>query len=538
MSSEGSPIGRVVSVSGSQVVFLLDKPKDAETAVDASAPITEVGSIVKVRSKRSEIIGMIKGVSIPIPTNEPDQEELKIGEIELLGEIVLDSHDLKRGFQRGVCFFPALGDEVFLATQGDLREIYASPDSATACVGRVHQQATLPAHVRVNDLLGKHFAVLGTTGSGKSCAVTVLLKALLSGNPHARVLLLDPHNEYSQAFGDVAQQLDPASTFQLPYWLFNFDELCEVVLSDDDLRSAQASILAEAVVEAKLQFVNFKESYPISVDTPSPYWISEVLNYIQQAQGKLARSEPVQAYVRLANRLRKMSSDSRYSFMFGNAADGDNMRAVLSRLFRIPVDGKPLTITDLSGIPSETLNVVVSVLCRLALDFALWSDSKFPILIVCEEAHRYVPRDTTLGFEPTKRTLARIAKEGRKYGVSLCIVSQRPSDLAPEILSECNTVFAMRMNNQEDQEFVRGAMSDSGLGLLEFLPSLRAGEAITIGEGVSVPQRLTFLDLAPDEMPRSKTSSFAAAWQNEDSEADAVDVAIKRWRNLQKGAAA
>ncbi len=156
--------------------------------------------------------------------------------------------------------FPALGDEVSLTSQGDLREIYAASGAATACIGRVHQQATLPAHVRINDLLGKHFAVLGTTGSGKSCAVTVILKALLSENPHARVLLLDPHNEYSPAFGDAAQRLDPASTFELPYWLFNFDELCEIVLGDDELRTAQASILAEAIVEAKLRFLNYKST--------------------------------------------------------------------------------------------------------------------------------------------------------------------------------------------------------------------------------------------------------------------------------------
>jgi DNA helicase HerA-like ATPase len=376
--------------------------------------------------------------------------------------------------------------------------------------------------------------VLGTTGSGKSCAVTVILKALLRESQHARILLLDPHNEYAQAFGSVAQCLDPTSTLELPYWLFNFDELCEVVIGDDELHSAQATILGDAIVDAKQKFVNFKSSFAITVDTPTPYWMSDVMAYLQQAQGKLTRSEPIPAYARLASRLKKLANDSRYSFMFGRAAAGDNMKTLLSKLFRIPVDGKPVTITDLSGIPSEILNVVVSVLCRLTLDFALWSDRSFPILIVCEEAHRYVPRDTSLGFEPTKRTLARIAKEGRKYGVSLCVVSQRPSDLAQDILSECNTIFALRMNNQEDQDFIRATMSDSGLGLLEFLPSLRAGEAITIGEGVTIPQRLTFLDLPANEMPRGKSSSFTAAWNTEQTATDAIGVAIERWRNLHR----
>jgi DNA helicase HerA-like ATPase len=183
------------------------------------------------------------------------------------------------------------------------------------------------------------------------------------------------------------------------------------------------------------------------------------------------------------------------------------------------------------------LNVVVSVLCRIALDFALWSQRSSPILVVCEEAHRYAPRATGLGFEPTKRALARIAKEGRKYGVSLCVVSQRPSDLATDMLSECNTMFALRMSNQADQELVQATMAEAGLGLLEFLPSLHTGEAIVIGEGVPVPQRVIFSPLAPHDMPRSKTFVFSEAWSQESGTAEPVASIVERWRHLQKGSA-
>lgn len=537
MSEDNPSIGRVVSVSGAQIIFLLNRAEENALLLGISRLPVEVGSIVKVQASKCVLVGMIRAVSIPIPSNEVGVDELKIGEIELLGEIVTHAQSSQADFQRGVSVYPALGDEVYLTTQDDVRGVYAAPRSRTACIGTVHQQASLPAYVKINDLLGKHFAVLGTTGSGKSCAVTVILKALLRENPCARILLLDPHNEYSQAFGAVAQRLDPADTLELPYWLFNFDEFCEVVIDDDELRCGQTSILAEAITEARRKFVNYRLNYPVTVDTPTPYWMSDVLTFLHQAQGKLTRSEPLAVYSRLTNRLKKLSDDSRFAFMFGRAAAGDNMNALLSKLFRIPVNGVPITITDLSGIPSEILDVVVSVLCRLTLEFALWSDRTFPILIVCEEAHRYVPRSTSLGFEPTKRTLARIAKEGRKYGVSLCLVSQRPSDLAEDILSECNTIFALRMSNQEDHEFIRATMSDSGMGLLEFLPSLRAGEAITIGEGVSVPQRLTFLELPANEMPRGRSSSFSTAWQSENPASDAVKTTIDRWRRLQKTAA-
>jgi DNA helicase HerA-like ATPase len=170
----------------------------------------------------------------------------------------------------------------------------------------------------------------------------------------------------------------------------------------------------------------------------------------------------------------------------------------------------------------------------VTLDFALWSERSSPILVVCEEAHRYAPRATGLGFEPTKRALARIAKEGRKYGVSLCVVSQRPSDLATEMLSECNTIFALRMSNQSDQDLIQAMMPEAGLGLLEFLPSLHSGEAIVVGEGVPVPQRVIFAPLAAEEMPRSKTFVFSEAWSHETGGTEPVTAIVERWRHRQK----
>ena len=521
-------IGRVVSVSGSQLVCLLDQVEQ-----NASLAI-EVGTIVRMPTPHSSAFAMVRGISIPIPSTMPSEEELKVAELELLGEILAKDSAAGTTFQRGVSFFPRLGNDVSLASQEDLQQIYACPAISAARIGSLHHDRSLPAFVKTDDLLGKHFAVLGTTGSGKSCAVTVILKSLLRENPHARMLLLDPHNEYAQAFKEEALVLDPAVTLDLPYWLFNFDELTEVFIGEDEFRQAMASILGEAIVASKVKFLAGKTEYNLTVDTPTPYAINDVITYLQEAQGKLVRPEPMPAYVRLINRLKSLSTDSRYSFMFSRYGTGDRMAAILSRLFRIPAEKKPITIADLSGVPSEILNVVVSVLCRITLDFALWSERSSPILLVCEEAHRYAPRATGLGFEPTKRALGRIAKEGRKYGVSLCVVSQRPSDLATEMLSECNTIFALRMSNQADQELVQAAMPEAGLGLLEFLPSLHSGEAIVVGEGVPVPQRVVFSSLAASDMPRSKTFAFSEAWGQESGGTEPVASIVERWRHRQK----
>jgi hypothetical protein len=212
------------------------------------------------------------------------------------------------------------------------------------------------------------------------------------------------------------------------------------------------------------------------------------------------------------------------------------MAAILSLLLHLrPDDPRIMTVFQLARFPSELLDPVVSLLFRLVFEFGLWSGGTLPVLLVCEEAHRYINADRSVGFRGAREGLSRIAKEGRKYGVSLCVISQRPSDLATDMLSECNTMFALRMSNQADQELVQATMAEAGLGLLEFLPSLHTGEAIVIGEGVPVPQRVIFSPLAAHDMPRSKTFVFSEAWSQDSGTAEPVASIVERWRHLQKG---
>jgi hypothetical protein len=216
--------------------------------------------------------------------------------------------------------------------------------------------------------------------------------------------------------------------------------------------------------------------------------------------------------------------------MFGSLTIHDTMSQVLARLFRIPVNGKPIAILELGGLPSEIINVVVSVLARLAFDFGVWSAGQIPITFVCEEAHRYVPVDKTLGFEPTKRAISRIAKEGRKYGISLCIVSQRPAELDATILSQCNTIFAMRLANERDQQILRAGISDAASSLLEFMPTMGTGEAITFGEGVALPTRIKFDMLPAEEWPKSNTASVTRSWARTIPDDGFLNEIVQRWR--------
>jgi len=246
--------------------------------------------------------------------------------------------------------------------------------------------------------------------------------------------------------------------------------------------------------------------------------------------GKLENKRDLSPYRNLRARIDAISQDGRYAFMFGSLTVYDGMTQVLSRLFRVPVNKKPITIVELTGLPTEIINVVVSVLARMTFDFAHWSEGKVPVTLVCEEAHRYVPASDHLGFEPCKRAIARIAKEGRKYGVALCVVSQRPAEVDATILSQCNTVFALRMSNDRDQEIVHSAISDTGSGLLEFLPSLGQREALAFGDGVALPVRIKFDALPAHRLPRSTTARFTEHWQKSVGDDGFLEQIVERWR--------
>jgi len=306
-------------------------------------------------------------------------------------------------------------------------------------------------------------------------------------------------------------------------------------------RDADVEVLREIIPIAKARYMGNQRrdktrtrdslvENNIGVDTPIPYRTSDLTGVLEEYIGKLELRGELAPYKRIKARIEAISRDPRYAFMFGSLTVQDNMAAVLARLFRIPVNGKPIAILELGGLPSEIINVVVSVLARLAFDFGVWSAGKVPITFVCEEAHRYVPNDRTTGFEPTKRAISRIAKEGRKYGVSLCIVTQRPAELDPTILSQCNTIFSMRLTNERDQDILRAGISDAAASLLEFMSTMGSGEAITFGEGVALPTRIKFDLLPANELPRSNTASFTKNWAKDLPDDTFLHEVVSRWR--------
>ena len=375
--------------------------------------------------------------------NQPISDEyMATASVDLLGEI---SGGERPKFQRGVTNYPTIGDAVDLVTAQDLRTVYAPSGSDQINVGTLQQDRSVIAYVDVEEMLSKHFAVLGSTGVGKSTSVSLLLNEIFKPRPNLRVFLLDVHNEYGRCFGDRALVLNPRN-LKLPFWLFNFEEIVDVLFGGRPGVPEELDVLAEVIPMAKGLYTQYQNSDRLglkrvdpksggyTVDTPVPYRLVDLISLIDERMGKLENRSSRIIYHKLISRVETVRNDPRYTFMFDNAnVGGDTMAEVISHLFRLPANGRPMTIMQLAGFPAEVVDSVVSVLCRMAFDFGLWSDGVSPLLFVCEEAHRDASADRNIGFGPTRKAVSRIAKEGRKYGVFLGLVTQRPADSTPRL---------------------------------------------------------------------------------------------------------
>ena len=509
--NDAAPLGRVVSVGGSQVLvqFASDVPSASENNRDVT-----VGTFLGIKNGRSLVVGALCDISLD-KINDGDRLPPAIGRVDLLGEILAD----ERGsyFQRGVMTYPKIGSAIVPVGHDELRVIFDVAGEHTISVGHLQQDDTIGAYINVDDMVRKHFAIFGSTGAGKSSAVALILREIIDARPDLRMLLIDPHNEYGACFEDRAHVVRPGN-LRLPYWLFNFDEIVEVIFGRRPDTEEEISLFAELIPQAKNDYarshagvrstyrqIEVESGGRYTVDTPVPYRIDDIVALAESRMGKLENRAVAVQYQRLLMRLNTARKNPRYSFIFDEAGFGDDaMVDILCQLFRLQDDGQPMTIMQLAGFPAEVFDAIVSVLFRLAFEFGLWSDGALPLLIVCEEAHNYANADRSIGFRPAREAVSRIAKEGRKYGVFLGLVTQRPAQLDRTLISQCSTVFAMRMANEDDQRIVHAAVSDPADRLLGFLASLGTREALAFGAGVPVATRLRFKELPDCFIPRSE----------------------------------
>ncbi len=532
-------LGRIISVSGAQAAVGLRPP--VQNLPDKAQ--AKVGKFLGILSGKSIIIGLITEITEQ-PSGPINHEQAcnHVARLDLIGEIKAGTGGIA-GFQRGVTEYPSIGDSTLLLGDRELRLVYGAAGPDTIEIGFLQQDNQVGVHVNIDDLLSKHFAILGTTGVGKSSGVAVVLQQLLEKRRNLRVFLVDPHNEYDHCFGEKAHVLTPRN-LRLPFWLFNFEEIIDAFFGGRPGIDEEVEILAEVIPLAKSAYLQYRASVDRSlvkrkdprntgfaVDTPVPYRIEDLINLLDERMGKLENRASRMIYHKLIGRIQTFRNHPRYAFIFENAnIGGDTMAEVLTQLFRLSPDGRPITIMQMAGFPAEVVDSVVSVLCRMAFDFGLWSDGIAPLLFVCEEAHRYAPANSTIGFGPTRRALSRIAKEGRKYGVFLGLVTQRPAEIDPTIISQCNTLFVMRMANDRDQALIRSAVSDAAANLLTFVPSLGTREVFAFGSAVAVPTRLTFKELPAALRPSSDAAGDTRPENQTTLDRTLIESVIERWR--------
>jgi DNA helicase HerA-like ATPase len=527
-SAERKPVGRVTSVDGASATVEL-------TAPDPANPLhATVGKFLGVLNGQIITVGLITQVS-----EAQGGHRTAIAHIDLFGELRAVA-GMPR-FSRGVSEYPGIGEPAILMTSAELRLVYGS-GGHTVAVGGLQQDASITAQVDIDELLTKHFAIVGTTGVGKSTGVAIILQKVLEARPDVRIFLVDPHNEYGRCFGDRAQVLNPRN-LRLPFWLFNFEEIVDAFFGGRPGTDEEIEILSEAIPLAKAAYLQYRNTSDralmkrrdpktsgFTADTLAPYRLEDLVNLIDERMGKLENRSSRMHHYRLLQRIQTFRNHPRYAFMFENAnVGGDTMAEIISGLFRLPANGKPMTVMQLAGFPAEVVDAVMSVLCRMAFDFGLWSDGVAPLLFVCEEAHRYAAADSKIGFGPTRRALSRIAKEGRKYGVYLGLVTQRPAEIDPNIISQCNTLFVMRLSNDRDQALIRSAVSDAASSLLTFLPSLGTGEVFVFGSGVALPMRMRFKEMPATMRPSSEIGGVRS--DTGQGGMELIASVIERWRS-------
>jgi len=600
-------VGHIVEVSGTSIKVELDVAVTELTRTFNGRvyPIGQIGSIVKIHFGRRVIFGFVTllrmrseeliEVKSPVP---PDADQ-RVMEIELFGEGVWSSQAGTLAFMRGVSTYPLPRQGVYLLTQDETISLYRSAEKElsgadyTPLVPFAHYVGSDNALCRANidRMFGMHCAILGSTGSGKSGAVSALLHSILDHaaigetkcNPS--IVIIDPHGEYGCAFNEravVYRAYDPIGTedssgeaIELPYWLMSADEFRRLVIGKTELEAtSQNNIIYKALTHARMVEANLVEPAPTGYgadvpddgkaldeprpktgvtdeqlasfdrDKPRPFKLEELYNHIYYKQAarvkknegkteQVTASEFADKFKSIIDKLGVLQRDPRIRFMMTeySAASPTLGKIVAQIVGAVVEDGKSrdLRILDISGLPNEVAGPLAAMLARLLFQYKLHQDSnerkRDPVLLVCEEAHRYVPDRGEAEYAAAQAAIRRIAREGRKYGIGLMLVSQRPADVEGTVISQCGTWLVLRLTNAADQNHVSRFLPDGLSGMTRTLPSLGQQEALFVGEGAALPARVRIRDLTDEQLPKSATAEFARGWSGSrlsDGEIDEV----------------
>lgn len=584
-------IGEIISVSGNTLtVQLSDNVKSNMPVIDGIVyRIGQIGSFVKVPLGYANLYGIVNQIgAAAIPENYREligDDYSKLGNKQWLN-MVLVGEQVGRKFERGVYQSPTTGDKVHLVTIKDLEVIYGGyNDNNSIDVGNISVSESLTAKLNIDKLVSRHCAFLGSTGSGKSNAVGVVLNSIANkGFKSARILVIDPHGEYNSTLKDKstvykirAVEKNDEKELYIPYWALPFDELMAIFagnLSENNREYIRQKIVAKKIESIEKNGISIEKEL-VSADSPIPFSIKqlwfELDDFERQTFKENRKPETVTDKLIVGNAKELISNeykvasagggspflnnkakgilsfldsvrlklkDSTYKFLFEPGEylpdyQGKVSKDLSNLLYDWLGSEKPITILDLSGIPGYIMTSISGTLLKVIYDTLFWGQElkiggkKQPLFIVLEEAHNYLKAGEK---SVSSKTVQTIAKEGRKYGVGLALVTQRPSELDETVLSQCGTIIALRMNNSKDRSYVSAAIQDELQSMMSLLPNLRTGEGIISGEAVKIPSRVKFYKLS--DAPKSSDPKVSLEWMREiNATHDDYKKLLALWRN-------
>ena len=577
-------LGNVVAVTGASIQVKLAESLSSGLAIigGRAYSVAQVGSFVRIPIGYQDLYGVVceVGASLADDAKPSASDTGRWMRVELAGEAMGDR------FERGISQHPNIGDMVHIVIERDLRRIYGTTDPSQVTIGTLSSAENIDVRLSLDAIVTRHSAILGSTGSGKSTAVASLLRSIIrpenkrGGLPGARVLLLDIHGEYSAAMADVARvfSASPKSGEEhlfVPYWALEAGELLEFLTGA--LNENQEVAFTDKLFELKAKRVSLApvpglDLQSLTVDSPVPFSIKqlwyELIDFETTTFGGPQRDKPelesigdantltppkyrphamgaagpflnsaAKGIRRQLNLMRSRLLDRRYDFILHPGKwepdrDGKTISDVDTLLEGWLGHDRPLTILDLSGVPSMVLVRLIGSILRIVYEALFWSREKTeggvlrPLLVVMEEAHRYLgPESGAVAADVVKR----IAKEGRKYGIGAMVISQRPSEIDETVLSQCGTLIALRLSNPADRARVKGALPDNLAGLMDLLPVLRTGEAIIAGEAARLPVRCRIALPLEQHQPRSADPNVCEAWSSKRI-AEGYDRVAASWR--------
>lgn len=529
------------------------------TIGDEDVFVGRIGSYVLVQQGGVQTLAMVTRMTeqeklVPLEPGERVEEALRTTLVlRTLTFVPLGTIDKAGDFVRGVSTYPTTGAEIHAVGAVATGKMFERFKSKGFDVGSLPSARNQHVFFDPTALFGRHFAVLGQTGAGKSHTIASLVQKAVAIMPNAHIIMLDLHGEFSWtnangtrsfAFQESIVRHVDARTLEIPYWLMTYAELCDLLIDHGEREAAnQTAFFRDQLYELKSREAKELGLEQVSVDTPIYFPLDQLLAVIQEQNelmvpgSRQEKKGPLHGvFDRFLIRLESKLNDVRYDFLLKPKTrnSSDSLEGILRDFVGLGDPKCQVTIIDLSAVPFDVRPTVAAQIGRLAFEFNYWNPHyrDFPLLLVCEEAHAYIPRDTSFQYSGARKSMERIAKEGRKYGVGLAVVSQRPHELSETVLAQCGSFICLRITNPTDQSYVRNLVPEAERDLVDILAGLGRGEAMALGEAVPLPTRVQIHKPSPE--PNSNDIDFYEKWKTGPDDINVGDI-VERWRRQERG---